>query len=292
MNILTFDIEEWYIEKTFHSDRPEKYKEFDNYLNTILDVLYERQIKATFFCLGRMSVDFPDVVKKIVSNGHDIGCHSDRHLWLNKMAIKEALADTHIAMDSLEQCIGKKVKSYRAPAFSVGKNNKWMFEIFAEFGIESDSSIFPSARDFGGFPEFSTQVPSIVKYNGVSVKEYPIPMAYVLGKEIAYSGGGYFRLLPMWVVMNKIKKTDYTICYFHIKDFLPESSGIMSKKDYEAYFKEPGTIQNRYLRYFKGNVGKKSALEKFQKLIDSTDFINLEQADKIIDWSKAPVVEI
>ena len=70
MNILTFDIEEWYIEKKYHGDRKERYQEFDYYLNSILDLMERRNIKATFFCLGKLATDFPHVVKTIAGTPH------------------------------------------------------------------------------------------------------------------------------------------------------------------------------------------------------------------------------
>ena len=79
MNILSFDIEEWYIEKKFSGGRQERYQEFDRYLKLILDTLYENNTKATFFCLGKMATDFPEVIKLIANKGHEIGCHSDEH---------------------------------------------------------------------------------------------------------------------------------------------------------------------------------------------------------------------
>ena len=57
MKILTFDIEEWYIEKKFNGGHKEKYQEFDYYLKSILDVLDETSTKATFFCLGKIATN-------------------------------------------------------------------------------------------------------------------------------------------------------------------------------------------------------------------------------------------
>ena len=131
MNLLTFDIEEWFIEQQ-HNGRIEKYAEFDCYLNFILNKLDERQLRATFFCVGQMGRLFPEVIRKIQKRGHEVGCHSNTHTWLNKMTEDECREDTHCAVDSLEQCIGEKVRSYRAPAFSIGESNKWAFEILAE----------------------------------------------------------------------------------------------------------------------------------------------------------------
>lgn len=292
MNILTFDIEEWYLEKHNHNNRSEKYKEFDQYLDNILSILDERQMKGTFFCVGGMAREFPEVVRRIADAGHEIGCHSNTHTWLNKMTQQECLEDTRAAVDSLEQCIGQKIKSYRAPAFSIGENNKWAFEVLAECGIERDASIFPAARDFGGFPHFGHKAPVLVHYNGIEMKEFPICMARLLGKDIAYSGGGYFRFFPLWYVEKEMAKGNYSMTYFHIGDLLPETNGVMSREDYEAYFKEPGTLLNRYKRFIKSNLGKKGAMKKLSSLLHSHDFVNLEEVDKMIEWEKVGKVEM
>lgn len=292
MNLLTFDIEEWYIEKTYCGDRKDKYAEYDRYLDAILNKLDERQLKATFFCVGEMGRLFPEIIRKIQQQGHEIGCHSNIHTWLNKMTEAECQEDTHRAIESLEQCIGEKVKSYRAPAFSIGEGNKWAFEILAKNGIERDASVFPAARDFGGFPNLGLNNPSVIEYNGIQIKEFPICTTKVLSKEMAYSGGGYFRFFPLSFVEKQMNNSSYTMCYFHIDDLILESEGVKSKEAYEAYFKEPGTIKARYLRYLKSNIGKKKAFQKMMQLIDDMDFVDLLQADGEINWEKASVVKL
>ena len=193
MNIISFDIEEWYIEKKYFGDRKEKYQEYDRYLKSILDVLDRRNMKATFMCVGELGHWFPEVIKEIAERGHEIGCHSNEHTWLTSLNSKQLRQDTHDAIASLEDVCGQKVKSYRAPAFSIGDNNKWALEILAENGIELDSSVFPAARDFGGFVSFTSEKPAIIRYNGIEIKEFPICTTKVFGRSIAYSGGGYFR---------------------------------------------------------------------------------------------------
>lgn len=290
MNILTFDIEEWALAKAGGYGTAEKFAEYDAFLDRILKVLDERDIKATFFCTGLMAQDFPQVVRLIQSRGHEIGCHSHHHIWMNKMTEAEASEDTYAAVSALEQCIGQKVLSYRAPAFSIGESNQWMFEILAENGITCDSSVYPAARDFGGFPSFSSHYPCTIKYAGISLKEFPISMTTLLGKQMAYSGGGYFRFFPLGFVKERMTKSDYTMCYFHINDLLPELSGVKSKAEYEAYYKEPGTLKNRYMRYVKTNLGKKEAWHKLEKLIRAESFVSVEQADKMIHWQQAKSV--
>ncbi len=274
MNILTFDIEEWSIEKEYRGGRKDKYAEFDRLLDHILERLSANDIKATFFCLGKIAIDFPDVIKKIEAEGHEIGSHSHAHKWVNKMTPEDFREDTHMAVSALEDLIGKKVESFRAPAFSIGESNKWAFEVLAENGIKNDASIFPGARDFGGFPDFTEQKPCIVEYNGIRINEFPIPLYSlpVLNKQLAYSGGGYFRLLPLWFVKRRLGSSDYNMCYFHIGDLLTEKRKLMSKIDYEEYFKEPGSLKNRYIRYFKSNIGRGRAIKNLDELMATFKF--------------------
>ena len=291
MNLLTFDIEEWYLNQQKGGPK-EKYAEYDHYLDAILNKLDKHQKKATFFCVGEMGKSFPEVIRKIHSRGHEIGCHSNIQTWLNKMTEVECREDTHRAVASLEQCIGEKVLSYRAPAFSIGEKNKYAFEVLAENGIERDASIFPAERDFGGFPKFGQKTPCFVEYNGIRIKEFPICTTKVLGKEMAYSGGGYFRFFPLNFVEEQMKKSPYAMCYFHIGDLVPESNGVMSKEAYETYFKEKGTLKARYVRYLKSNLGKKNAFQKMMRLIDEMEFVNLQQGDDKMNWNTMAIVKI
>lgn len=284
MNILSFDIEEWSIEKDYRGGKKEKYAEFDSLLDHILYQLNIHQTTATFFCLGKIALDFPHVIKKIEGEGHEIGSHSHAHKWINKMTPEEFREDTRMAVDALEDLIGKKIKSFRAPAFSIGESNKWAFEILSEFGIENDASIFPGKRDFGGFPDFTEQTPCIISCDGVKINEFPIPLYSipVLNKQIAYSGGGYFRLLPYWFVKNQINSSAYNMCYFHIEDILNTKRKVMSKSEYEEYFKESGTLKNRYTRYIKANIGRGNALKNLDKLISDFRFQSIADCvDKI-----------
>ena len=290
MNILTFDLEEWYLQKAYFGNHAEAYKKYDYYLDEILNKLDERGFKGTFFCVGGMAKEFPDVVRLIDNRGHEIGCHSYKHVWLNKMTEEEVYDDTREAVDALEQCIGKKVKSYRAPAFSIGKDNKFVFTILSKCGIQRDASVFPAERDFGGFAQFGQKSPTLTFHGNGTIKEFPICTTKILGKEVAYSGGGYFRFFPLSFIRKEMVKNDYNMTYFHIGDLVPDPIGLMNREDFESYFKIPGTLKNRTLRYVKSNLGKKGAFDKLMKLIETEVFVNLEEVDNMIDWQQVPSV--
>lgn len=292
MNILTFDTEEWYIEKTYGNNDTKHYQTVDYYQNAILDLLDEQKLKGTFFCVGGLAREFPEVVRKIADRGHEVGCHSNVHTWLNKMTREECQEDTRKAVDSLEQVIGRKVKSYRAPAFSIGESNKWAFEVLAECGIERDASIYPAVRDFGGFAGFPADKPCIVKVGDASLKEFPVSLTTLAGRQMAYSGGGYFRFFSLGFIKKTMKESDYVMTYFHISDLEHHPYKMMSREAYESYFKQPGTFKNRFTRMIKRSLGSSGAFDKMCDLVRAFDYVNLEEADKTIDWDKAKVVEL
>lgn len=292
MNILTFDLEEWYLENILFGGRAFRYQQFDETFGKILDSLDELGINATFFCVGMLAKQRPGIIKVISERGHEVGCHSNKHTWLTKMDEKTLLADTKDAICALEDVSGQKVVSYRAPAFSITNNNPWAIEVLSYSGIEVDASIFPTSRELGGYKDFTQSTPCIVSYNGVRLKEFPVSVTTVLSKTFTYSGGGYFRILPLWFINQAFSHRDYSICYFHLNDLINERFKLKSKKEYEDYFKEPGTLKNRIMRYIKSNIGKGNSFEKLLSLVSTHQFMNLEEAERLIDWNHVNVIDL
>lgn len=284
MNILTFDIEDWWVYDHYSLGNAQDYlPRLDRYLSEILDLLDKRNFKATFFCLGLVAHQYPEVIKKIAVRGHHIGCHSYSHRFLADLNPQQFAEDTKLAIDVLEDIIGVTVNSYRAPAFSISKDHKWAFEILADNGIKYDCSIYPSTRSFGGFPSFQENKPTVIQYNNSVIREFPMSLTKIVGKEIAYSGGGYFRLMPYSMIKKIVNQSNYTITYFHIKDF--DANQI--KKGSLLALKESFIV-----RYFKDYYGIKSAYTKFQKFMNDFEFVSLDQASKMIDWGKVLVIKI
>ena len=292
MNLLTFDIEEWNTEKYYGQDRPFKYQQFDEMLGLILDELEKHDFRATFFCVGRLALDFPDVIRKIAAKGHEVGCHSNIHTWLDKMTPEELKNDTTEALKALEDVSGQRVVSYRAPAFSITPKNKWAVSILAECGIKNDASIFPTDRDFGGYKGFPQDTPCIISHEGATLKEFPICLTSIMGKTFAYSGGGYFRSIPYWLISRIMHHRDYNICYFHLSDLIHNKHKMLSKAAYENYFKEPGTFKNRLIRYIKSSAGRGDVYGKLVKLLSDKSFVNIEKANNAIDWNKMNIINL
>jgi polysaccharide deacetylase family protein (PEP-CTERM system associated) len=272
INILTFDIEEWYHFDIFSTE--DKWSDYppriDLYLPRVLDKLDEYQTKATFFCLGWIARTYPEIIKRIQQRGHEIACHSDKHFFVREMTPESFNKDLVLALDSIENVIGKKVVSFRAPAFTISEDATWAFEVLAGNGIENDCSIFPTTRTFGGFPSFGEATPTLIKYKDFLIKEFPISTGTVLGKQVVFGGGGYFRLFPYWLIKRLMSQLDYNITYLHMRDF-----------DYEQpRFKYLSTT-----RYFKSYYGIRQAYSKFERMLDDFKWINVEQAVQRIDYN-------
>jgi hypothetical protein len=125
-------------------------------------------------------------------------------------------------------------------------------------------------------------MPSLIDVNGSIIKEFPMSPATILGREIVYSGGGYFRLFPYFKIKSLVKTSDYVMTYFHIKDF--------DKKQKRTHNSLAG--ESALSRYLKKYYGLKNSFSKFCQFISDFDFVSVEQADKIIDWNKQSSIKL
>lgn len=272
MNILTFDIEDWYncdfISENFDWSKHEV-RIYEG-VERILEELADRNIKGTFFCLGWLAENHPAIIRRIHDEGHQIGCHSYQHQLSTRFNPKTFRQDTYKATSFIEDVIGEKVECFRAPGFSITYNNLWAFDVLHELGFKYDCSIFPAPHDYGGMPDYGSSAAAILSRNGYEIKEFPINIHRIFGKNMVFSGGGFFRLFPYWLIKKWGKETDYLMTYFHPRDFDP----------YQPVIHELPRI-----RKFKSYVGLKDSFKKFRKLLTDFQFVNIAEADGQIDWS-------
>lgn len=274
MNILTIDVEEWF--QFFEDlDKGEKYKNYEvriyENVDRILGLLEENNIKATFFVVGWIAKRYPDIVKRISEN-FEIGSHTMTHELVGSLNKKEFYNEVYSSVSLIEDLTSKKVIAFRAPGFSIGKNELWAFEVLSDLSIEIDSSFLP--YNFG--LNISKISPCIIEYNGIKIKEFPINYKSVLSKGIIFSGGGYFRFFPYKLLNYWIKDLDYFLAYIHPRDL--DS-------------KQPIIKGLTPIQFFRSYYGLKSSESKFQRLIKDNDFIDMDLAEKLIDWGKVDIIK-
>lgn len=280
MNILTFDIEDWYncdfISEDFDWDKYEC--RIYGSVRKLLDELDERNLKGTFFCLGWLAEKHPAIIKEIADRGHEVGCHSYQHELSFRFTPEQFVADTLKAKKLIEDVIGKGITLFRAPGFSITEQNIWAIDSLVKMGFKYDCSIFPAAHDYGGMPHYGKAEPTIIRTpEGNTIKEFPISIHQIARKNIVFSGGGFFRFFPYCLIKRWGKQSDYMMTYFHPRDFDKNQPIVKSLP---------------LMRKFKSYVGINGAFKKWRKFLSDFDFVNVEQADKMIDWKKQRIINL
>lgn len=186
-----------------------------NTTNLILELLDKHQTKATFFVLGQVAEKFPELVKRISSQGHEIGVHGYNHLQFFLMTPAQAKEELLSAKHLLEDLTGQKVLGHRAPAFSISPATGWAFEVLQECGFSYDSSVMPIKSNRYGWADFPEDICIVSTPAGGELIEVPIKPVSFLGKKIPYSGGSYLRLLPFSLLKAAFKKVNNNILYIH-----------------------------------------------------------------------------
>ena len=87
----------------------------NEYTNRLLEEMKRYQVNCTFFAVSFWVEKYPDCVKKIVENGHEIGTHSKTHSYMSKQSAEEIDAELEYSCSAIEKITGKKVELFRAP---------------------------------------------------------------------------------------------------------------------------------------------------------------------------------
>ena len=281
MNLLTFDIEEWF-HILDHANAPSVSKwhalesRVEEMTMLILEVLGEADVKATFFIVGWIAKTYPGLVKKIFESGHHVGSHSSMHKLAYTQDPYEFESDLRQSLDEITSITGVGVDAYRAPGFSIKRDNLHYLSILAQAGIKYDCSLFTAKRAHGGLSEFNQPKPFLIKTDQGILKEFPISYFDFALLRIVFSGGGYFRICPLFLLKALIKNSTYNMVYLHPRDFdvnQPKLEGLS------------------FVRSFKHYVGISDTAEKLDNILP-LNFMSVAAADKKIDWKSVELINV
>jgi polysaccharide deacetylase family protein (PEP-CTERM system associated) len=200
LNALTIDVEDYYHVSGFeHCVSRARWNDYPprvgDSTRRVLDRLAEAGVRATFFVLGWVAERQPELVRAIHAAGHEIGCHSYAHRLIYEQTPHEFRADLRQARLVLEDIIGEKITTYRAPSFSITEQSLWALDILLEEGFLFDSSIYPTHHDRYGIAGAPLEPHTIERSGGV-IWEFPPPVWRLMKYPLPVGGGGYFRLYP------------------------------------------------------------------------------------------------
>lgn len=221
VNAMSVDVEEYFQVSAFEgsiarADWESWPSRVDANMQLLLDLFSSKAIKATFFCLGWIAERHPDIVRRIVAEGHELASHGYDHTRAHAMSPAQFREDVRRTKATLEELSGVAVLGYRAPSFSIGKNNLWTLSELKAAGYQYSSSVFPIRHDLYGFPE-APRSPFVDADSGLL--EVPMSTLRLFERNLPFCGGGYFRLYPYaltrWAV-DRVNQRDGRPCIFYM----------------------------------------------------------------------------
>lgn len=246
LNAMSVDVEEHFqvavmAGKIKRPDWDKRASRVELSTNRILDLFAAHGAKATFFTLGWVAERHPALIRRIVSEGHELASHGYEHIRVDSQTPADFRADIVRTKAILEDIGGVPIKGYRAATFSIGRKNMWAFDVLADAGYTYSSSINPIRHDLYGMDE-APRGPFLPNGPG-GIMEYPITTLRMGERNLPCGGGGFFRLLPYaisrWAISTvNAKDAMPTIFYFHpweVDPGQPREPGLSLKSRFRHY---------------------------------------------------------
>jgi polysaccharide deacetylase family protein (PEP-CTERM system associated) len=171
----------------------------------LLELLADRDARATFFVLGWVAERQPELIRTIARAGHEIASHGWDHVRVTDQTPLEFRASVRRSKELLESVVGAPVIGFRAPNYSIVPGREWALDILIEEGYRYDSSLFPIRRPGYGYASAAPDPHMLTRPAG-QLLEYPPATLRVAGVRLPAAGGAYFRLLPYALVQEALRQ--------------------------------------------------------------------------------------
>ena len=209
---FTVDLEDWYHVSAFESTiEREQWPRMPSRVvastHRLLDLLDETGQRATFFTLGWVAEQQPDLIRELVARGHELACHTWWHRRVHQQSPEAFARDIRDAKTRLEDIASVAVVGFRAPSFSIIRGCEWAFEELVQAGFSYDSSVFPIRRPGYGFVG-APVAPYMIDTPSGALQEYPLATVRLLQYRLPGAGGAYLRHLPLALVSTAIAQAE------------------------------------------------------------------------------------
>lgn len=233
VHALSFDIEDWFhIVEVAAVENPDEWPALsaesslvERYTDLILSICADAGVHATFYILGWIAERHPDLCRRIADAGHEIGTHSYWHRKVYELTPESFAEDIARSIEAIESACSVRPTTFRAPSFSITEGTEWAFDVLLDQGITTDASLFPAARGHGGYA-CPRGIHTVTAPSGRTIPELPMSVMDLGPKKVCYCGGGYLRLLPLWLIERGIAQEARagrpTVVYLHPRDFAPD----------------------------------------------------------------------
>jgi polysaccharide deacetylase family protein (PEP-CTERM system associated) len=258
LNALTIDVEDYFQVSAFAAAAPpSRWDAFESRVcrntNRVLDILAAAGTHGTFFVLGWVAERFPQLIKRIHNEGHELASHSHEHRLVYDMTPDSFACDLRRAKAAIEDATGVGVVGFRAPSYSITKPSLWALDVLIAEGYRYDASIYPIRHDRYGIPNWSRHIHRVERPAG-SIWELPGSTIARAGANLPIGGGGYFRLLPYWWTRHGIASVNQregrpAIFYLHPWEIDPDQPRMRASAQsrFRHYYNLAGT-ESRFRR--------------------------------------------
>jgi polysaccharide deacetylase family protein (PEP-CTERM system associated) len=206
--MLTIDVEDWFhILESDDAPGRDRWDSLESRVerNTdrLLELIAETGSTATFFTVGWVAWQCPELIKRIAAAGHEIASHSFWHEVMRRHDRDSLRADLKASRQLLEDLTGTAVDGFRAPGGSITQREAWVFDVILEAGFSYDSSLCPGMSSHGGFASDFLS-PHLVECASGQLVEVPSSTIGAGRFRTPYAGGGYLRFFPQWLLRRAI----------------------------------------------------------------------------------------
>ncbi|MEO5988373.1 MAG: polysaccharide deacetylase family protein [Candidatus Eisenbacteria bacterium] len=232
---FSFDIEDWHHSEVNQVEDSLRRAESIVHQGTsaILDLLDRHGWRSTFFVLGDVVREHPDLIRRMVEGGHELACHGMSHRPLWRATAETFRAELAEFRRTVVSVLGHfPVVGFRAPTFSIDRSNPWALEVLRQEGYLYDSSIFPMKVRMYGTPGapvgiYRPDARDLGRHDPQgSLVEFPVAIAEAMGLRVPVGGGFYLRALPLplfRIGLDHILRHRPFALYLHPREVHPES---------------------------------------------------------------------
>ena len=274
-NVLSVDLEDWHpliYRKVAGGPLPPPTSNVLRQLDRLLGLLSDHDTKATFFALGSLAEHYPDVVRRVAAEGHEVASHGYDHLLVHTLSPEAFREDTRRSKALLEDLIGEPVRGYRAAEFSVRERALWALDVLAELGFAYDSSVFPIRHRRYGIAGFAPEPRRYGLGGGRSIVEFPLSTVAWGRSRLPVAGGGYFRYLPAGLLRRAVARANKAgepfVTYLHPYEFDSRRLDIFELLRPASWRERLGGLRFNVHQ----NIGRASMIEKVGTLIGAFPF--------------------
>jgi len=274
-HILTVGLEDWFQVGAFQQlIRPEHWYRFETRLErstrATLDLLDHYDTKATFFVLGWVAQELPELVAEVASRGHEIASRGFFHRSIRDLTREEFREDLLRTQDALVAATGRQVLGYRLADGWLRPDDLWALDVLAEEGYAYDSSILPLGLRFRREP-WRRFIHAHETPVGV-LQEVPPSSVRMAGCNLPICGGNWMRQIPHTLLKQFVRRWDASckhplVTYFHTWELDPEQPRVSAVdrlnrvRHYRNLDKMRWVLADHLSRYRFGTVAESLGLE-------------------------------